>query len=175
MKLKKIPFLLLSFSVLIIFACENKKEISIPVKNNNDTIATLPTIKNEESIAGTYQGDECSISVEIAKARDGYSYVLKTNNRKLTGKATFSTNESGEKYLVLEGIEWDEYEGDVSHQDETDTLSDPKKTNKELDIPIGIGFAYKKDTLTLQNYGNAMNYYTKLGECDAKYIELVKK
>ena len=74
--------------------------------------------------------------------------------------------------MVLEGIKWDEYEGDISNEEENDSVSDSKP---ELEIPIGIDASYVKDTLTIQNYGNSMNSYTKISKCGEKYIQLIKK
>ena len=161
-------------SVFLISACTNKKVENVVEKDIPKTEISVEINKNEESIEGIYKTAECDISVEITKNKDGYQYLLKTNLRKVKGKATFSTNESGEKYLVLEGIKWDEYEGDISNEEENDSLAD-SKPKPELEIPIGIDASYVKDTLTIQNYGNAMNSYTKISECGLKYIQLIKK
>ncbi|OXB06465.1 hypothetical protein [Flavobacterium pectinovorum] len=161
-------------SVFLISACTNKKVENVVEKDIPKTEISVEINKNEESIEGIYKTAECDISVEITKNKDGYQYFLKTNLRKVKGKATFSTNESGEKYLVLEGIKWDEYEGDISNEEENDSLADSKPKH-ELEIPVGIDASYGKDTLTIQNYGNAMNSYTKISECGLKYIQLVKK
>ena len=167
------------FIAIILLSCNNKAEIVI--ENDNLKIAdTIQTEKNQESIAGVYKTQtdpdntgECDISLEITNAKEGYLYFLQTKLRKLKGKATFTSNESGEKYLVLEGIKWDEYEGDVSNE-ENDSITD-SKLKAELEIPVGIDASYLKDTITIQNYGNSMNSYTKISECGRKYIQLIKK
>ena len=164
----------LLFSTILISACNDKKVQSVTQKNNSDTIVALQTTKTDESLKGVYKANGCDISIEITETKDGYQYFLKTNARKVKGKATFSTNESGEKYLALEGIKWDEYEGDISNQEENDSVSD-SKPEPELEIPVGIDASYVKDTLTIQNYGNSMNSYTKISECGEKYIQLIKK
>ncbi len=160
---------------LFITACFDKKKETIIQKEAVINEAIIPVQKNEESIEGIYASNECDLSVKITKTKDGYMYFLKTSERKLNGKATFSKNESGEKYLVLEGIKWDEYEGDISNEEENDSISDSGKPAKGIEIPIGIDASYTKDTLTIQNYGNAMNSYTKISECGSKYIQLIKK
>lgn len=168
----------IAFIASIILACNYKKPEPVVEKNTPKTVIDLQTPKNEESITGIYETNntgDCKISVEIIKVKDGYLYTFKTKSRKLNGKAIFTTNKSGEKYIVLKGIKWDEYEGDISHKDETDSISDSGTEPKELEIPIGIDASYAKDTLTIQNYGNAMNSYTKISECDRKYIQLIKK
>lgn len=168
-------FLLLSF----LSACENKPK-PIVEKDTPDSNISLETKANKESVEGLYEtrtepgaSNDCKISVEITKTKNGYTYFLNTKLRKLKGKATFITNESGEKVIVLEDIPWDEFEGDISNEGETDSIESTE--SKEVEIPVGIGANYVKDTLTIQNYGNSMNSYTKLSECGRKYIQLIKK
>ena len=160
------------FSILLILACTNKKAETIIGKDMPKTEISIEPNKNEESVEGMYKTSACDISIEITKTKNGYQYFLKTNLRKVKGTATFSKNESGEKYLTLEGIKWDEYEGDISNQ-ENDSITESEP--KELEIPVGIDGSYAKDTLTIQNYGNSMNSYTKISECGLKYIQLIKK
>ncbi|MBS7232569.1 hypothetical protein KHA90_16240 [Flavobacterium psychroterrae] len=178
--MKSIPnFLFILFLILSFSACANKEK-PVEEKESSETDIALQTNQKEESMEGFYETQpdenntgECKISVEIKKEKNGYSYFLKTNLRKLKGNARFTTNESGEKYIVLEGIKWDEFEGDISHEEESDSITDSE--TKELEIPTGINAGYVKDTLTIQNYGNAMNSYTKISECGRKYIQLIKK
>lgn len=166
------------FLTLLILACNNKPK---PFVGQNKPVVLVAdsTHKNIEDIEGLYETqpetpstDECQISVEIIKAKNGFTYFLKTKIRQLKGIASFTTNESGEKYIVLEGIKWDDYEGDISNED-NDSIS--KTDTKQLEIPVGIDASYVKDTLTIQNYGNSMNSYTKISECGRKYIQLIKK
>lgn len=164
--------LLISF--LLITACSDKPKTAVIPQEQTINTAALPVEKSTESIEGIYTSDECDLSVKITKAKDGYAYFLQTNARKLNGKVTIAQNESGEKYLTLEGIQWDDYEGDISNEDETDSVSNPETTAKPIEIPVGIDASYVKDTLTIQNYGNSMNSYTKISECGAKYIRLIK-
>lgn len=169
---------IITFSLLLFSACNDKPK-SVTNENNSKEVLIDSTDKNDESIEGLYKTqpdpnstDECEISLEITKIKNDYLYFLKTKLRKLKGKATFSTNESGEKFILLEDIKWDEYEGDISNEDETDSISDSKAA---LEIPVGIDASYAKDTITIQNYGNSMNSYTKISECGRKYIQLIKK
>ncbi len=169
---------IITFSFLLFSACKDKSKKATDENNSKEVLIDL-TNKNDESIEGLYKTepdpnstDECEISVQISKIKSDYVYFLKTKLRKVKGKATFSTNESGEKYIVLEGIKWDDYEGDISNEDENDSISDSKEA---LEIPVGIDASYVKDTITIQNYGNSMNSYTKISECGRKYIQLIKK
>jgi len=172
---------IITFSLLLLSACNDKSKI-VAKESNPKEVAIDSTHKNNESIEGLYEthpesdnSDECNISVEIKKGKSGYTYFLKTKLRKIKGIANFSTNESGEKIIILEGIQWDEYEGDISREEENDSIADSEENSQQLEIPVGIGANYTKDTLTIQNYGNAMNSYTKLSECGRKYIQLIKR
>lgn len=152
-------------SYLILTACNQKAEVTSVIKNPKKEI-TAETYSKDE-IEGTYNANGCDLSLIISKIKSDYQYVFKTNVRTLKGKATYSKNSSGEKYIALEGIQWDEYEGDISNENDS-------TSQKELEIPIGIDALYTRDTLTIQNYGNAMNSYTKISECGLKYIQLTK-
>ena len=165
----------------LVLACNNKAKPAVKKEPSTSKISLQPNT-NEEVIEGLYEtqpesdnNDECKISITITKTKTGYSYALKTKLRQLKGIANLTTNEFGEKIIVLEGIEWDEYEGDISREDDNDSIADSEATSQQLDIPVGIGASYTKDTLTIQNYGNTMNSYTKLSECGRKYIQLIKK
>ena len=46
--------------------------------------------------------------------------------------------------------------------------------NRFLELPKDIEGVLYKDEITIQNSGNAMNYYVKFAECDLKYIHLTK-
>ena len=158
--------------IAIVFFSACKRQSAIPIEETKYSIK--PVTNTKDSIEGVYNAlidsnntDDCTLAIELVKTKNGYHFSLKTNARNIQGKAKFVSNGPDEKYIVLEDIPWDEYEGDISNEDDTIT--------RNVDIPKGIDFLYKNDTLTLQNYGNAMNYYTKLGECGAKYIQLVKK
>ena len=170
--MNKITILIL---ILSFYACDSNKKKQPEISKKNPQTVIEDSNKKEDPIEGIYtavvdsnNADDCKLTIELVQSNGKYKFTLKTNSRNIKGKANFVTNESGEKYIVLEDIPWDEYEGDISNEE------DSMKT-KEIEIPKGIDFLYNKDTLTIQNYGNAMNYYTKLGECGAKYIQLVKK
>lgn len=170
----------LFFSVLIltaVFSC-NKKTESLPNSTIEKSVTEFPVsdtiskiISTADPVEGTYttNASDCKISLIISKNKTDYQYILKTKLRTLKGKAILSKINSGEKYISLEGIKWDEYEGDISNE-ENDSIS-----NKELETPVGIDALYVKDTLTIQNYGNSMNSYTKISECGLKFIQLIKK
>lgn len=165
--MNKIGFLLLLYFCLALINCNQKAEKTTLSEDSKQTIISSEIPQNDE-VEGTYNADGCDLSLIISKIKDDYYYALKTNLRTLKGIATFSKNSSGEKYITLEGIKWDEYEGDISNENDS-------VPQKELEIPVGIDALYVKDTLTIQNYGNSMNSYTKISECGLKYIQFIKK
>jgi hypothetical protein len=165
----------LVISFLVITACSDKPKTAIIPQEQPKNTAALPAQKSTESFEGIYTSEDCDLSVQITKTKEGYTYFLQTSTRKLKGKASITQNEAGEKYVTLERIQWEHYEGDISNEEETDSVSNPEKNAKDIEIPVGIDASYVKDTMTIQNYGNSMNSYTKISECGAKYIRLVRQ
>lgn len=151
------------------------KSLPVSLKESNAKVAPLPS-----KIEGVYKtqakddqtGDEspCELTITITKKEGEYYYNLKSSARDVNGKVSFSRDiESRETYITLEGIKWDEYKGDVSVQ------KMKKKNKKSRDVMAGIDGLFAENEITIQNDGNAMNAYTKLSECDRKYIRLVKE
>lgn len=116
---------------------------------------------NDSSDTGT-----CNIAIRLKQELTGYTYQLVTDSRNIKGKASFQQEDEG-ALITLEGITWDEYEGDISNEDEA-----PKE---ELKLPEGVAIQVKNDTISIQNSGNAMNSYTIFGECGKKFIVLAKQ
>ena len=110
----------------------------------------------------------CDMTVTITKKAAGYGYYIKTPDTTYRGKLTVVKSQDRKYGIVFEGIEYAEYEGDVSQQADSDA------DTKTFDLPIGIGAELDGNTITIQNYGNAMNYYVKFGGCQVKFIRLVK-
>jgi len=125
------------------------------------------TQAEENSIAGRYRSSEdpnCNIFLIIDKSEDGgYSFTLLVglDNSEYNGKVT--VYETG---IVLEGIPW------VSN---LGALKDGVIPEDEKGEPTyGIDFVWEDGNLTMQNYGNSMNYYVKLS-CGNKYITLTRE
>jgi len=110
--------------------------------------------KSKPRLEGTYKGTSCKISIQLRATKQGFRYHLITPKRNVMGTALISLN--NKQYTVqLKGADMDE--------------------PSELRSNDYISFSLSKDTITLQNTGNAMNYYVQLQECDAKYIVMVKQ
>jgi len=135
-----------------------------------------PGTEKEDRLIGTYitanndAGAHCLLKITHLQNGIGYAYRLTTDERMEEGKLTYTHDATtNEDFIMLEGIHWDEYEGDISQEDE-----DNPAEKEPFESPIGISGTLTGDTITIQNYGNAMNSYTKLAEVSDKYIVLVK-
>ena len=162
---------------LLFIACHSKpaKTVSVVKPTKKDTLKSSVKLHEAEEITGTYyaesidgQSESCDMSVEIRKNGAGYSYQFNLNGEKIKGRVTLKKNDSKETYINFEGIKWAEYQGDISN--------DPEKGDTtSFELPVGIDGLLAGKEITIQNYGNAMNYYVKFAGCDEKYIRLVKQ
>lgn len=145
-----------------------RKHFPIQLKETSKSIPPLP-----RAIAGTYKLNKetgCNLTIEISKSKGAYSYHFKSRTRTLKGKVTFIRSlEEKVVYINFNGIEWEDNRGDISRDGPDD---EPKETEY---LPTSVEGLLSDDEIIIQNYGNAMNSYTKLGECsDEKYIHLKK-
>lgn len=142
----------------------SKKTFPVQLTLTNKQIPTLP-----HQLIGTYKVDEkynCALSINIIKRKGEYHYQFKSVNRNLNGKVTFSRS-LDEKliYIDLHGIEWDEDSGDV-------TKDDGEESTASNELPTVVQGLLSDGEISIQNTGNAMNRYVKIGECDLKFIYL---
>ncbi|MFT6138457.1 MAG: hypothetical protein ACJA0U_001233 [Salibacteraceae bacterium] len=158
---KTIQILLLT---LVLISCQNseKKEI----ENSSSTETLLFDIEGIYTFSDTLS--KCNLTLEITKEIELYKYKLKTPTRSLKGEISLEANKESDAYsLILNGIEWSENYGAL------DQNSEPIDQNVAL--PKGLEGTIDKNEITIQNYGNSMNSYLQLGECDVKYIHLKKQ
>lgn len=145
----------------------SKKTLAVQLNATNKTIPTLPN-----NLIGMYNLDEqdkCDLSINIIKSKGEYRYQFKSATRNLSGKVTFGRSlDENLVYINFHGIEWDEDIGDVTKDD--DRSNYPRNDN----LPTVIQGLLNDDEIAIQNTGNAMNRYVKIGECDLKYIYLKK-
>lgn len=170
-------------TAFFIFSCDKgaskktdlpKEQPIVPKKQETEHVTnSKKTSAGSSSIIGIYKtkpepgNEDCNLVIEITETISGLEYHLTIVQRDVQGKVSLDIDDkTHEKYITFEGIEWDEYEGDISNEN-------PNPSEKE--IPIGIDGELKKDTIMIQNMGNAMNYYTKISECGSKYIILIKQ
>jgi len=104
------------------------------------------------SITGVYEtakedSGSCPIKIIIKRQKTQYYYQIITNRRNKKGKVLLDKSDA--QYITFKGLPADENNGDLQ----------------------GI---LSNHEILIQNTGNAMNQYTRLSECDKKYIRLVK-
>jgi hypothetical protein len=150
---------------------KTNKIFKIDLQETEKEITDLP--KNIEGVYKTLNNEgeteTCNLTIKLTKKNGEYYYNLRSETRNLNGKVSFSRNiDNNETYIILEGIEWAEYSGDVTNQD------DKNYEEKELELPVGIDGLFTENEIIIQNDGNAMNYYVKLNDCGVKYIHLKK-
>ena len=175
--------LLIPFVIVLLFAC-NGKQIS-KAKPNTDTVITesspQPTpvkdsipakrLNNKTlfDIEGSYSLEQsessCKFDLTLYREKGQLRYKLVTNTRNLTGAAAIELNERKDGYyLALKDLEWSENDGALNDEGEPIDAS--------IKLPTSVEGILYKDEISIQNAGNAMNYYVQVGECDLKYIIL---
>lgn len=185
--------LLLLLLLLTIIACQNQapakdanSSVAISSKSRPNSQPVSKTLKplpsaapgyNYPNVSGYYKeadeeqadspGEGCNIAVTILKSNVGYRYRLTAGQTHHTGKVTLEKNQNKSIGITFEDIPYAEYEGDVSKLEENKDRPQPK-------LPVGVGGILSGDTITIQNYGNAMNYYVQFGGCQVKFISLVR-
>lgn len=141
-----------------------KKSFPIQLQETRKSIPALP-----KTLVGTYKFDAesgCPITIKISKINGAYVYHFKSSVRTLKGKVTFSRSLDEQLvYINFNGIEWEDNTGAISDED---LDVEPKETN----LPTSVGGLLSDGEITIQNSGNSMNAYLKIGECSAKYIQL---
>lgn len=143
----------------------SKKVFPIQLKPTSKPIPMLPN--NLIGIYKVEEQDQCALSISITKSKGEYRYQFKSNTRTLNGKVTFSRSlEENLVYIDFHGIEWDEDSGDVTKD------NDGESSSGNDNLPTVVQGLLNNGEIAIQNTGNAMNRYVKIGECDLKYIYL---
>ena len=146
------------FFSLSLFSCKegnyiNQKKISIKQevsgslgKEKNSEV--LNVSKNDQhNYNGIYEltgRNNCELTIQITNLK----YEFKTNKKNISGNIRIVKNE-GASYIYFDNLYGD----------------DPKEI---------IYAKYEKESLIIQNYGNNMNPYLRLSECEDKYLLLKK-
>jgi hypothetical protein len=182
----------LILSALMILSC--KSNTSKTVSTQPDTLLAKSAVKIPDTISaglpkpkqapyaieGIYKAESfketgedsnvCDMTVEIKKSKEGYNYKLTLSDTTYAGSVTISKNEKDKStFVTFKGIQWAEYEGDISNRDDNDD------NRPSLELPVDVGGQLLGNEIIIQNSGNAMNYYTVFSECGEKYIRLVKR
>lgn len=166
--MKKISLFIISF--FLIASCKNKDQSSIDntvpqetFESNNETSNENTYIKNtvsndkslekktenEDNYSGEYEligKNDCELVILID---NNLNYEIKTNKQVQSGTIKV-TKEEKDIFFLFQGF----FGGD------------PKKE---------IEGKYEDGIIVIQNHGNNMNPYTRISECDSKYLHLKKK
>lgn len=105
--------------------------------------------------AGTYVNEDpatCRLAIVIERRNGAYFYSCDT----FKGPMQIAYEE-GRRFFTFQGLKDDEPSEDYPAADGN------------------ISAESEGDTLSIQNYGNSMNYYVRFSSCDAKYLKLVKQ
>ena len=146
------------------------------INTNTDTVQNVAQPSKNNDLLFDIEGNytlkkdvvtDCEIILSLFFKNEVLRYNMETNTRKLSGNAKIELNENKNGYYItFKNIEWSEYLGAIDTEGET--------SEEDLPLPQEIQGVLYKDEITIQNTGNAMNYYVKIGECDMKYIHLIK-
>jgi hypothetical protein len=181
--------LILLIIVLALQSCENKmqkqenREIQksepqniTEINTNTDTVQNVAQPSKNNDLLFDIEGNytlkkdvvtDCEIILSLFFKNEVLRYNMETNTRKLSGNAKIELNENKNGYYItFKNIEWSEYLGAIDTEGET--------SEEDLPLPQEIQGVLYKDEITIQNAGNAMNYYVKFGECDLKFIHLIR-
>ena len=110
---------------------------------------------------------KCFLELKIYRKGENYNYKLNTPTRNFSGELTLKLDEKNDGYYItINGIEWTENLGSLDEEG--------SPLDENIKLPQGLEGFLRENSITIQNYGNSMNYYMQLGECDTKYIALVK-
>ncbi|UEG53099.1 hypothetical protein LLH06_19325 [Mucilaginibacter daejeonensis] len=166
--------LALACITLILSSCGNSKPeehtTAVPSsdKSANQQATVVPKTTSAD-LSGTYEevddpdAEGCDIVVTISKAAGGYHYHLAYDSLSYEGQLGLDKRNDHTTGIVFKGIPYAE----TSIDDDDDGTN--ARTSSD------VGGELEGDTITIQNYGNSMNYYVKLGGCGLKYIRLVKR
>jgi len=145
--MKNITFFLLAVSSLL-FSCNNQNTEN-KEENISDSAAKVETSTSDYS--GTYKADEpaCTISITLSKSGEQYTYSIAEDKKQYTGNLSIEDS-NGDIYFTF---------GSEIGENKAGSLS----------------AKYEENTLTIQNYGNAMNEFHFFKQCDLKYIVFTKQ
>jgi hypothetical protein len=145
---------------------KTKKQYHLDLTVTSAEIVALP-----QKIEGSYKSEDCNIEIIIKKERERYYYTFISEIRTLKGEISLKRNDRYNE-IILEGIEYAEDYFDVGLPEENPEYEELKKDGNRR---VGIDCFLDSDKITIENYGNAMNYYLKLRDCGNKYIVFSKQ
>ena len=169
--------------VFALQSCENKTENkestelqsieldkSIKMDTVQNSIQQMEKGNDFSEIEGLYIFEDelanCKITLILFSENGILKYKMKTNTKEYSDIAEISKEENG-NFITFKNIEWSEYLGALD--------SEGEPIHKNLEVPTDIEGGFDENGIMIQNAGNSMNYYSKIGDCGVKYIDLVKQ
>ncbi|WP_344930957.1 hypothetical protein [Aquimarina addita] len=129
---------------------------------------------NRVNLVGRWENENCNLTFNIFKKNNKYHYKFKSKKREISNYLDI-IEEDKVLYLNFKGIEWYENKGELGpeyFEDIPDSLI--QKKEETLPTEVSALFENKEMNFVIQNYGNSMNYYTKLEEGCEKYLYFSK-
>lgn len=172
-----------SFFILLI-SCTSKKSNTdvaqnVVIKNKKETALNVEKTSIEKTplpvaIEGEYYTEDCNIRLTIYQSKGLYYYNYKSDERNVKGEAIITQDEDT-VYIALSGMEFAEDYFDLIQ--EANDLEKQKKYEalQKKGKRRTVSCTYSSKGLYMQNYGNLMDPYTQLYDCDKKYIHFKKQ
>ena len=162
--------ILIAFIAMGMLAACNSK------KNNTQNADTENSAGKYDYLIGTYNlvdpqscGDG-SMTLTIKADNGNYTYQLKTPAQNVEGKVEIIEGDCS-VILELPDVKFAEYKGAIPEDKSADEMPN-------LQEMYGVSLMYSNEdgtpSLSIQNYGNEMNYYVIFKEFDCKYLFLEK-
>jgi len=159
--MKKLLSISFIFSILFSLGIQAYEQKAV-----TDNIEGIYRVKKEHD--GYIASGNCPITIEIKKVKGAYIYSMTISDEKYDGNVRLDKEiEQGKEilYITFEGFKWEANCGPVGDDDELPPSVDT----------YGLDGIWSDGTIIIQNTGNSMNYYVKVGGCDMKYIVLERE
>ncbi|WP_299628292.1 hypothetical protein [uncultured Tenacibaculum sp.] len=136
------------------------------IKQTIDSIKiTNETFRNpvkERAVVGYWKNETSNLSFKLFFKENQLHYTFTSPKRTFSNTAEITQN----NLIIFKGFEWSEYAGGSIDDGE----SEEEKEDPPLPTKIGTTINFESNEFVIQNYGNAMNYYTKIEEASEKYV-----
>ncbi|WP_299683246.1 hypothetical protein [uncultured Tenacibaculum sp.] len=140
------------------------------IKQTIDSIKiTNETFRNpakERAVVGHWKNETSNLNFKLFVTNNQLEYTFTSPKRSFNGAAQITES----NLIIFKGFEWSEYAGGaVDDGDEEEEREQPP-----LPTEIGTTIDFESGEFVIQNYGNAMNYFTKIEEASEKYVSFKK-
>ncbi|WP_442266093.1 hypothetical protein ACSIGC_17715 [Tenacibaculum sp. ZS6-P6] len=140
------------------------------IKQTIDSIKiTNETFRNpakERAVVGHWKNEVSNLNFKLFVANNQLEYTFTSPKRSFNGTAQVTAN----NLIIFNDFEWSEFAGGAVD----DGGDDKEQGQPPLPTEIGTTIDFESDEFVIQNYGNAMNYFTKIEEASEKYVSFKK-